>query len=372
MNLPIIQIHVGPRHRRDHGDITGLAASIADIGLLHPIVVRPDNTLISGERRLKAVESLGWADVPIRVVEGLEDTLRALKAETDENICRKDFLPSEAVVMGLELEKVEAPEAKERQASTLFQGDKEPRCGNLPPRETGKTRDKVGAAVGMSGKTYEKAKEVVEAAEAEPEKYQPLLDAMNRTGKVNGVHKRLRTSRAAESISKESPPLPTGPFRVIAADPPWLYGSRADDASHRAANPYPSMTIDAIKAMPVEAMAHDDAVLWLWTTNAHLRESFEVAEAWGFTYKTTLTWVKPRMGTGDWLRGRTEHCLLCVRGKPTITLTNQTTGLEAPAGRHSEKPEAFYELVEAMCPGGKVELFARRKRKGWHQHGNEA
>ena len=74
---------------------------------------------------------------------------------------------------------------------------------------------------------------------------------------------------------------------------------------------------------------------------------------------------------GDWLRGQTEHCLLCVRGKPTIKLTNQTTALLANAGRHSAKPNEVYEMVEELCPGSKVELFQRTPRKGWHGHGDE-
>ena len=112
------------------------------------------------------------------------------------------------------------------------------------------------------------------------------------------------------------------------------------------------MSLDAIKAMPVQALAHaDDCILWLWTINAYLREAFDVVDAWGFTYKTTLTWAKNKMGRGDWLRGQTEHCLMAVRGKPVVHITNQTTLLHASVGRHSEKPDAFYVLVEELCPG---------------------
>ena len=78
------------------------------------------------------------------------------------------------------------------------------------------------------------------------------------------------------------------------------------------------------------------------------------------------------MGTGDWLRGQTEHCLMCVRGKPTIALTNQTTLLNATAGKHSEKPDEFYSMVEKLCPGSKLEMFQRRARQGWIGHGDEA
>src|SRR5262249_57751182 len=96
----------------------------------------------------------------------------------------------------------------------------------------------------------------------------------------------------------------------------------------------------------VGALAHADRVLWLWATNAHLPVAFELVRAAGFTHKTVLTWVKDRMGVGDWLRGQTEHCLLAVRGRPVVTLTDQATVLQAPAREHSRKPEAFYRLVE--------------------------
>ena len=118
-------------------------------------------------------------------------------------------------------------------------------------------------------------------------------------------------------------------------------------------------------------IADEDAILWLWTTNAHLRVAFDVVKSWGFEYKTLLTWVKDRMGTGEWLRGQTEHCLLATRGKPVFIHGNHTTVLKALRREHSRKPEEFYILVEATCPGSKVELFARQARAGWQVFGNQ-
>jgi N6-adenosine-specific RNA methylase IME4 len=206
----------------------------------------------------------------------------------------------------------------------------------------------------------------------EPEKYSLFLEEMDRTERVDGVYRMLKRARQAEAIAKEQPPLPTGPFRVIVADPPWQFEKRAKDPSQRGQVPYPTMTIEEIKALRVADIAHEDSILWLWTTNAHLPNAFEVIQAWGFTYKTCLTWVKNnKMGTGDWLRGKTEHCLLAVRGNPIVLLTNQTTVLEAPVREHSEKPEEFYEFVETLCPGTKVDLFARKTRNGWAAFGDE-
>ena len=130
------------------------------------------------------------------------------------------------------------------------------------------------------------------------------------------------------------------------------------------------MTLEAICALPVPTLAAEDCVLWLWTTNAHMRESYAVLDAWGFQSKTILTWAKQKFGAGTWLRGQTEHCHLAIKGLPTFVLSNQSTLLSAPSGAHSAKPEAFYEWVRRLCPGSRVELFSRREREGFVAHGN--
>jgi N6-adenosine-specific RNA methylase IME4 len=180
--------------------------------------------------------------------------------------------------------------------------------------------------------------------------------------------KKLKKEAVAEKIKREPSPLPTGPFRVITIDPPWQY-SRADDLTHRARNPYPDMTLDEIKALPVSDLAHTDCILWLWTTNAFIWDARDCLDAWGFEKKTILTWVKDRMGTGDWLRGRSEHCLMAVRGKPLVTLTNQTTVITGPLREHSRKPDEFYTLVESLCPGTKLEMFQQAPRENWQGWG---
>ena len=135
---------------------------------------------------------------------------------------------------------------------------------------------------------------------------------------------------------------------------------------------YPPMTTDEICALPVSKVAADDAILWLWTTNAHLlNDAPRVLKAWGFEHKTTLVWVKNRMGVGDWLRGKSELCLFAVRGKPKVKSKDVSTVLEAAIREHSRKPDAFYELVTSHCPGTKVELFARQRRPGWACWGAE-
>lgn len=377
MERAIASIHIGERTRRDLGDLSGLAASIAELGVLQPVVVDDEGNLIAGARRIAACKRLGLAEIPVHVAMSLDDALLRLKAERDENVCRKDFNPEEAVYMARSLEPLEREAARARQVAA---GERHGRGQIAPPnfgeaisrdKHSGESGRRIAAEAGLSEPTLLRARQIVEAAEAEPARFAPLVEEMNRTGRVAGVYKKLVVEQKAEQINAEPPPMPTGPFRVIAMDPPWSYGNRAFDPTHRGASPYPDMSIEEIGRLPIADIAAEDAILWLWTTNAHMPEAFGLIARWGFTHKTILTWVKDRMGTGDWLRGKTEHCLMAVRGKPTVQLTNQTTALVAPMRDHSRKPDEFYALVEALCPGSKVELFARSAREGWAAYGDE-
>ncbi|GAI84785.1 unnamed protein product [marine sediment metagenome] len=156
---------------------------------------------------------------------------------------------------------------------------------------------------------------------------------------------------------------------MIVVDPPWPYSNRQEDSTHEIASPYGIKSIEDIKAFNIPAT--EDSVLWLWVPNAFLHDAFHVLEAWGFTYHTTLTWAKNFVGLGDWLGGQTEHCLLATKGSYHIFRKNESTLLTAPRTKHSEKPDAFYELVERLCPGVKIDIFARRKREGWNCWGAE-
>ncbi len=173
-------------------------------------------------------------------------------------------------------------------------------------------------------------------------------------------------------------PLPAGPFSTIVADPPWAYGDRLPGPGRGAAKHYRVLNLDEIRGLPVEAAAAADAHLYLWTTNAFLESAFEIARAWGFTQKTVLTWIKVkkyaerpyteddmRMGMGHYFRGVTEHVLFCTRGRLPARNRSLVTAFMAPRAEHSEKPDAFYDLVRKLSPGPRLDLFARREREGF-------
>ena len=366
---PIASIRVGERHRRDLGDIDGLADSIKSIGLLQPVVVTPGGTLIAGARRIAAFKKLHRDTIPATII----DLQKVVVGEYAENTFRKDFTLSEAADIADEIEPIESAAAKDRQAATLKQGS---RPGKLPTREAkGRALDKVAKVVGKGRRTIEKARAVRDAARQEPERFGKLQEDMDRTGRVDGPFKRLKVMRQAAEIRREKPPLPgNGPYRVIVADPPWPYEVRQEDPSHRATHPFPQMSIAQICAEKVGEIAHENCLLWLWTTNFHIREAFKVLDAWGFEHRTILTWAKDRMGTGDWLRGQTEHCLLAIKGRPIVELTTQSTLLHGPMRKNSQKPVEFYDFIEKLCPAPRyAELFSRyRHNDKWDCHGDEA
>ncbi|MCA1671950.1 MAG: methyltransferase [Actinobacteria bacterium] len=170
-----------------------------------------------------------------------------------------------------------------------------------------------------------------------------------------------------------SPPsMPrSGRFTTILADPPW---DIQQQGRRGAAMHYPLMTLEQIKAMPVQDLAAPNAHLWLWCTNATLREGYDVAEAWGFTVRSPLTWIKFRIGMGHYLRNSTEHLLFATRGKAPVKFRSQPTWINAPVQDHSHKPEEQYAVIERISEGPYLELFARRRpssNAAWSVWGNE-
>ena len=151
------------------------------------------------------------------------------------------------------------------------------------------------------------------------------------------------------------PGLPPGGFATILVDPPWPAQS---GEKH-----YRTMSLARIKALPVGRLAARDAHLWLWTTNALLPRAYEVAEAWGFTVRSPLTWVKFRLGLGGryQLRNATEQLLFCTRGKAPLGSRSQPTWFNAPVTEHSRKPAEQFAIIERVSPGPYLELFARRR-----------
>jgi N6-adenosine-specific RNA methylase IME4 len=168
--------------------------------------------------------------------------------------------------------------------------------------------------------------------------------------------------------------VPTGTFGTIVADPPWQYGNTSTRGA--AANHYGTMTIEKLVRLSVEVdeWAAPDCHLYLWTTNNFIREAFTIVDAWGFEYKTMLTWVKKNIGMGNYFRSRTEHVLFATRGNVGTLRRDISNVIEGDRTRHSKKPGQFFDTVMAQSPGRYMEMFARERRldPAWDYWGNEA
>ena len=185
-------------------------------------------------------------------------------------------------------------------------------------------------------------------------------------------------------------------YNIFYADPPWNYDFKEPTASsggnkHGSGYSaglgvyYDTMTIEQIMNMPVKDITEKDAVCLMWVTVPLLPEGLEVLKAWGFKYKTMLTWHKKNSkGMGYWFRGYTEHLILGVKGNVKAFKSLKKNIYESNTHKHSAKPGYFRELyAEASSISfdepKKLELFARTREgmfgnyeyEGWDVFGNE-
>lgn len=182
-------------------------------------------------------------------------------------------------------------------------------------------------------------------------------------------------------------------YGAIYADPPWTFTTRSDKGKGRSPEQhYDCMTLDEIKAMPVEEIAAEDCVLFLWVIDTHLQMALDVIREWGFTYKTrAFEWVKLQkqiadwpmdrrdpldgnpffMGGGFWTRANPESCLLATKGSPKRLDAGVRRLIASPLREHSRKPDETYDRIETLVAGPYCELFSRSTRPDWDQMGNE-
>lgn len=220
MLYDINAITIRDRHRKQLGNIDALAESISQIGLLHPIVIKADGTLIAGERRLAAYQRLGHTQIPATIAEHINDIYTALQAERDENTCRKPFDPSEAVSVAKSIEPYEREAARERQGTrTDTQLVANFATSDKPKKQ--RAADKTAAAVGMGRDTLHKAQSIVEAADEAPDLFGDLVAQMDKNGKVDRAYKELQERKRQAELAERAAKANTIPvddrFQVIHA-----------------------------------------------------------------------------------------------------------------------------------------------------------
>jgi N6-adenosine-specific RNA methylase IME4 len=174
----------------------------------------------------------------------------------------------------------------------------------------------------------------------------------------------------------------SGQFGTILIDPPWRFINRTGKMApeHKRLHRYPTMSFKEIEALPVERLALPKSHLYLWCPNALIAEGLQIMRAWGFTYKTNIVWFKVRKdggpdgrGVGFYFRNVTELLLFGVRGnlRTREAGRSQVNMIRTRKQEHSRKPDEAFDIIEACSPGPYLELFARFKRAGWTQWGDQ-
>jgi len=359
----------------------GLKASISEVGVLVPVELDEDGNILDGHHRVRAWTELRAEGVDIAKYATL--VRRGMTEEQKRNHAR---------VLNVNRRHLN----KEQRDSVM-----------RDMRADGATYQEIAEAVGVGYATAYRATAEIELIQTDKlpgkdGKYRPatyarkpeppptMFDpgesaalepkAADRTAKAEqqrktGERRTERTERINTIAAGNEPLQVAARFPVLYADPPWQY-EHARSESRAIENQYPTMTLDAICALPVGDIATPDAVLFLWTTSPKFVESMRVIDSWGFVYRTCMVWDKERIGMGYYFRQQHELLLVAARGELPVPLpTNRPPSVLRikRSETHSEKPVEVYGMIEGMYPDfARVELFARSRREGWAQWGNQA
>lgn len=222
----------------------------------------------------------------------------------------------------------------------------------------------------------------LEVASVEPEEQGAWLHrAKENQWTSRELRDEIRASKRVRIIEGQA--RLAGRYRVILADCPWSYSDSdavlGSTAGGKALAHYPTMSIEQIMQLPVEAHSTPDAVLFLYATAPLLMQNpgpRDVMEAWGFTYKSNLVWNKVLGMPGHYgMQVVHEHLLIGTRGSCTPDHNAPvipSVFTERRGEEHSGKPEAIRKWIEnKWTEGNKLELFAREQHKGWTSYGND-
>lgn len=402
----------------DPGKVSELAESIKSIGLINPLTVNADGSLIAGYHRYKALLSLGWKEAPVNKMD-LSQPLAEL-AEIDENLKRNELTKLElGKFLNMREEILDRMGAR---AKSGFNGNRFTGVGGAtvaPPtmplpgfepeeeidaEEKPKTTAEIASEIGISKRSVQEFKQIdrnltaetkaaigrteiansttqlLALARMEPEKQIEVArkiqsaeaaDVRQAVSQINRVERIEKLVSISEGNQELSTPIK---YPFVLADPPWRYEHVKTD-SRAIENHYPTMDLEEIKALPISEITQEDCVLFMWATSPKLAESLEVIAAWGFEYRTCAVWDKEKIGMGYYFRQQHELLLVATKGSvPTPKPSDRISSvIRSPRLDHSKKPDIFYEIIEAMYPElPKIELFCRSPREGWGAWGNQA
>jgi N6-adenosine-specific RNA methylase IME4/ParB-like chromosome segregation protein Spo0J len=354
-----------------------LERNILEEGIREPLIIW-NGILIDGHNRYRIAQE---HDINYETLEKEFDNLNDVKIYMVNNQLGRrnlqDFVRGELFSV---IEDILKQKGKEKQLLTLNKGLEAPVLSIIDKTEHN-TQKIVAEKLGWS--TGKKAMFDIVKTKA-PEEVKEKL----RTGEVsiNQAYKKIKKEekkvKRVELIQKQIEDIEigllpdlVGLFDVVSVDPPWPYEGESknitsfDSVGRRVANPYPEMSIEQIKNIELPLM--HNAVVLLWTTHKFLPDAFEILKEWNLDYKATLVWNKEKIGMGAWFRMQCEFCLVGIKGKPYWENTTYRDIITESRREHSRKPDCFFEMIEKITMGNRLEYFSREKREGWKVFGND-
>jgi N6-adenosine-specific RNA methylase IME4 len=337
-----------------------LEADIARRGIVVPLDITVAGVVLDGRHRHRTALNLGLELVPVRIVDPLDEVDYMISAALQ----RRHLTESQRAAMVLDLREYleQREQAASRKRANLRNSGLE---GTSMSHRAGRSSEYAAKIADVSPSLIKQTESIKRRA--------PNLLPPIRAGEIT-VGRALKQIERQERYAHigPAPALPEGQFDVIYADPPWQLGSPTSANSPE--QHYPTLPTREIAELAIPAA--EKAVLFLWAVSGLLPDALEVTGAWGFTYKTNFVWVKRGIGLGVYARNQHELLLFATRGgfAPPANDLRTSSVIDAPRGRHSEKPACVYERIEQMYPRAtRLELFARGKaRHRWTTWGNEA
>ncbi|MBT9151376.1 MAG: hypothetical protein DDT40_01569 [candidate division WS2 bacterium] len=327
-------------------EFDALVMDIKEQGLLEPICLYEGN-ILDGRNRYKACEKAGVEPHFIKWAGG-----KPLEFIISKNLKRRHLNESQRAVVAARL-----ADMRQGERTDLVE----------PSANLRKVISQPEAAVmlNISERMIQSVKSLErEAPELLPQIERGKISVHEAKMKVKTEKRQQEIWQQKEAIEAGAIELPKGKYEVIVIDPPWNYNSDYDPEGFRGAPDYPEMTNEELEQMAIPNA--DDCILFLWTTHKFIWEAKELLELWGFEYRNTLVWDKCKMGLGKLFRLQCEFCLVGIKGKPLLSNDNTHRDIIREDRReHSRKPEQFYEMVDTLCVGRKLDMFGRQKRPGW-------
>jgi N6-adenosine-specific RNA methylase IME4 len=367
----------------DKVQLNGLTESILKDGCTDPLITWK-GWLLDGHNR-HAICTKHNVYYETKEVKNLGNDIEAKRWILNRQLKKRNLTKEQRMEYALQEYELARLEAAERQKKTHFKKNNK---AALTIKQTSSSQNTVSLDLGSpferenKGKTLEILAQKAGVKRATLENYKKIREAspelkqavLNGDMAVDKARREIRKQERRQNYERME--WPKGKYRVIYADPPWSYNDKRPLGYGGAEDYYDTMNLADICKLPVAELADKEAVLYLWATIPLLPDALEVIKAWGFFYRSLFVWDKVKHNVGTYNSVRSELLLIAVNNnhKPCIpdnpVLVDNVQVIERT--KHSEKPEEFRKIIEKNYHyGNKIELFARKKTKGWEVWGNE-